>query len=108
MKTQQQNKAIGWNTMMIKSKAANKIKRYFNEKDDFFKLTNEQKFQAIEKLVNEMYWELKFYKQKRQEKTKIEKLRKERGYKPKKKTSLEEYNKMKVKTYPDNWYMKKD
>ena len=109
MKTQvQKNKEIGWKTMMIKSKAANQIKRYFNKKDDFFKLTNEEKFQAIEKLVNEMYWDLRFYKNKRKEKTRIEKLRQERGYKPKKKTSKEEYEKMKVKTYPEHCYMKKD
>jgi hypothetical protein len=66
---------------------------------DLYKLTDAQKLELFEKILQlhfETSRELTFYLYNKREKKRINKARVERGWEPKKKTSKEEYLKMKA------------
>jgi len=79
---------------MIKSKGFNEIRKVLKpngRKGAKSTLSVEEQYQLIENIVNEISNEIRNYKFDRKEKRKIERLRLERGYKHKKKTTKDEY-----------------
>jgi hypothetical protein len=99
-------------TMMIKSSFSNKIhnllgeciehKRYSNEWWECMrekrtnKMSDEEKarlFDEVKKIYEETSRELRSYFQDRKNKKRVQKLRQERGFTPKKKTKKEDYEK---------------
>jgi hypothetical protein len=84
-------------TMAMKARVANFIRKALYKKP--IDISEKEKlilFEQIYNLNRDMHWELLAYKAKRKEKARIQKLRSERGYKPKKKTSLSEHLKLKT------------
>lgn len=87
-------------TMAIKSRAYNQIQAYFQDikkwnkatgkheqLNPLFDLSDDEKMEAIKKIMSETIPEVRNYKADRKKKNQINKLRQERGYKPKKKTT---------------------
>lgn len=97
-------------TLSIKTNLANDIRKLlyktnitknnlFQNKKQFKELSDLDKINSFEKIWNltkETNSELHNYKLKRKYKAKIRKEREERGWVPKKKTSLKEYQKSKI------------
>lgn len=93
--------------MMIKSKAYNQIQAYFQDIKKYdpkakkyvqlnplFDLSDAEKMEAIKKIMSESIPELRSYKADRKKKNQVNKLRQERGYKPKKKTTKAQWEAM--------------
>jgi hypothetical protein len=81
-------------TTSIKSRAYNQIQRLFHPKDEYSVLSTEAKLTMIGEIIDfqrELLWK---YKKNRKVKREVERLRKERGYVPKKKTTFAEWVKM--------------
>jgi len=91
-------------TSMIKGKAYNQVQRYFQSSQKYNKdtkkwetldplanLSDKEKMEAITIIMNEAVAEMRNYKSKKRQKKIITKLREERGYKGKKKTSKTEW-----------------
>lgn len=96
-------------TSMIKGRAYNQIQRYFQSSmiynkttgkfeplDPLSKLSDAEKMEAIKTIMNETVIEMRNYKIDRKKKSKINQLRADRGWKPKKRTSKSEYEQMKT------------
>jgi hypothetical protein len=98
--TKSQQKAIALKTMAMKSRAYNQIKVLFDEKHANSKLSPEKKLELIAQAMNESRWELRFYKQKREGKAKIQEAREKRGWKPKKKTTKAQWEEMQNQKQP--------
>lgn len=85
-------------TTMIKSKAFNQIRKVLRPEGRKGKpstLSVQEQFDLITKIINTSSQELRNYKSGKKERRKIEKARIERGYKPKKKTTKEQWEEIK-------------
>lgn len=81
-------------TLAIKARLANKVRTLLYKKPiDISDKEKLELFQQIYDLNRDVHWELVDYKRKRRRKARIQAERLARGYKPKKKTTLEEYKK---------------
>lgn len=87
--------SIALKTLGIKARVYNQIrtKLYKKRLESFSTAEKAEFFDIIFNLNHEAHWELNAYKSKRKDKAKLHADRVARGYKFKKKTSLEDYKK---------------
>ncbi len=86
-------------TLAIKARLANKVRTLLYKKP--IDISDKEKISLFEQIYNinrDVHWELVDYKRKRKKKARIQAERVARGYKSKKKTTLEDYKKSLVKS----------
>lgn len=90
-----QEHSIAFKTLAMKARLANYIRKtlYKRKVDAIPDIDKVEIFNQIHALNLLMHWELMDYKSKRKAKARINKLRKERGWKPKHKVSKADYEK---------------
>lgn len=84
------------NTLAIKAAAYNQIQRVFNPSDRLYDMSSQQKLRAIRDVIEDKRQELYEWRVKRKFRRGIQRARLMRGYIPKYKTTLAEWQMMKT------------